>query len=160
MGTQDGISGVNWVAWSPDGDRILSAHGNPEVGGADTSIRIWDTKTGELLSVIYGHTGNIWICGWSPDGQRIFSVSMDGTARIWDTNNGAEILTLATPTEWYAHAAWSPDGTRLVTAHDSNTAEVWRVWQTTGELIEYAYECCVVRQLTPEERAQYGLPER
>ncbi len=160
MGTQDGISGVNWVAWSPSGDRILTTHGNPEVGGADTSIRIWDTKTGELLSVIYGHTEIIWMGGWSPNEQRIFSVSMDGTVRVWDANSGAEILTLATPTEWYAHAAWSPDGTRLVTAHASNTAEVWRVWQTTGELIEYAHECCAVRQFTLEERAQYGLPER
>jgi WD40 repeat protein len=160
MGTQDGISGVNWVAWSPDGDRILTTHGNPEVGGADTSTRIWDSETGELLLVIYGHTGCIWIGGWSPNEQRIFTASMDGTIRVWDANSGAEILKLSTPTDWNAFAAWSPVGTRLVTANDKNTAQVWRVWQTTGELIEHAYECCVVRQFTLEERAQYGLPER
>jgi hypothetical protein len=32
------------------------------------------------------------------------------------------------------------------------------VWQTTDDLIEYAKECCVFRQLTPEEREQFGLP--
>ena len=36
--------------------------------------------------------------------------------------------------------------------------QVWRVWQTTEELIAYAKECCVFRQLTPAEREQFGLP--
>ena len=28
------------------------------------------------------------------------------------------------------------------------------------ELIDYAYECCVFRELTAEEREVFGLPER
>ena len=28
------------------------------------------------------------------------------------------------------------------------------------ELIDYAYECCVFRELTAEERELFGLPER
>jgi hypothetical protein len=39
-----------------------------------------------------------------------------------------------------------------------NTPRVVRVWSSTEELIEYAYDCCVIRQLTAEERAQLGLP--
>ena len=35
--------------------------------------------------------------------------------------------------------------------------EVWRVWQNTEELIDYARECCVFRDLTMDEREQYGL---
>ena len=35
-----------------------------------------------------------------------------------------------------------------------------RVWQSTEELIDYAYECCVWRELTAEEREQFGLPEK
>jgi hypothetical protein len=31
------------------------------------------------------------------------------------------------------------------------------VWQSTEELIQYAKECCVFRELTPEERQQFGL---
>jgi hypothetical protein len=34
---------------------------------------------------------------------------------------------------------------------------VWRVWQTTEELVEYAKECCVIRELTEAERVQFGL---
>ncbi|MBL7201344.1 MAG: hypothetical protein ISS56_14485 [Anaerolineae bacterium] len=39
-------------------------------------------------------------------------------------------------------------------------AEVWRVWQSTEELIDHAHACCLFRELTPEERGQFGLPER
>jgi len=34
---------------------------------------------------------------------------------------------------------------------------VWRVWQSKGELIDYARQCCVIRQLTLQERQQFGL---
>jgi hypothetical protein len=33
------------------------------------------------------------------------------------------------------------------------------VWQSTEDLIAYAYNCCVFRELTPEERGQFGLPK-
>jgi hypothetical protein len=32
------------------------------------------------------------------------------------------------------------------------------IWNTTQELIDYAYDCCVVRELSPEDRELYGLP--
>jgi hypothetical protein len=34
---------------------------------------------------------------------------------------------------------------------------VWRVLQSTQELVDYAKECCVFRDLTDAERAQFGL---
>jgi len=34
---------------------------------------------------------------------------------------------------------------------------VWRVWQSKEELLAYAKQCCVIRQLTPQERQQFGL---
>jgi WD40 repeat protein len=151
---------LNWVAWSPSGDRLLTTHGNPEVGAADNSVRVWDATTSEELLVIPGHTENVWLGGWSPNGKRIASISLDGTARVWDAATGAELLTLSTPSFWYAHVAWSPAGTYIATANYENNAKVWRAWQTTAELIAYARECCVVRELTDAERAQFGLPSR
>jgi hypothetical protein len=53
--------------------------------------------------------------------------------------------------------AWSPDGTRLVGASLLKSVEIHRVWQSTQELIDYAKECCVIRELTEAERTQFGL---
>ena len=39
-------------------------------------------------------------------------------------------------------------------------AKVWRVWQSTDEMIAYAKECCVFRELTVEERVEFGLSKR
>jgi hypothetical protein len=33
-------------------------------------------------------------------------------------------------------------------------------WHSNQDQIDYAYECCVFRELTAEERELFGLPER
>jgi WD40 repeat protein len=94
---------------------------------------------------------------WSPDGTRIATASRDYTAYIWDANTGVELFTLAGHQFELADVAWSPDGNYVITGSNDGTARIWRVWQSTGDLIDYAEDCCVVRQLTPEEREQFNL---
>jgi hypothetical protein len=60
---------------------------------------------------------------------------------------------------WIYSVDWSPDG-KFIAADNSITLTIRRAWQSAEELIAYAKECCVWRELTPEERIQYGLPER
>jgi hypothetical protein len=55
-------------------------------------------------------------------------------------------------------ATWSLDGRRIATASSDGALKVFPAWQTTQELIDYAKECCFVRELTDEEREQFGLP--
>jgi hypothetical protein len=55
---------------------------------------------------------------------------------------------------------WSPDGKYIIAGGYFNPPVVRRAWQSTEELIAYAKECCVARELMPEERQQFGLPER
>jgi hypothetical protein len=33
-------------------------------------------------------------------------------------------------------------------------------WQSTEDLIDFAKECCIVRELTEEERERFGLPSQ
>jgi hypothetical protein len=54
---------------------------------------------------------------------------------------------------------WSPDGKSLLAVSNMNNQPyIFPAWQTTEDLIAYAKECCVWRELTPEERDQFGLP--
>jgi hypothetical protein len=55
---------------------------------------------------------------------------------------------------------WSPDGNHVIAAGWYNTPLIRRAWQSTEALIAQAKQCCVARELTPEERQQFGLPER
>ncbi len=152
---------ITMLAWSPDGSRLLTVAGNDDLGATDTTARIWDAKTGDQLLVITGHTRQVFWGSWSPDGSRIATASHDDTTRIWDAITGDELLLLDTPNFFGTYAKWSPTGEYIATSGYGQQAEIWRVWQTTEELIAYAQECCLIRELTSEERDQFGLaPEK
>src|SRR6266702_6554597 len=46
-------STVYTVAWSPDGTRIAS-------GGNDSTVQVWNAKTGKLQLLYTGHTGTVY----------------------------------------------------------------------------------------------------
>jgi WD40 repeat protein len=68
------------------GDKIFSS-------SKDKTIRVWDLDTGEIKSVIHGHTAPINTIKLLPDGRWIVSASDDASLRIWDSQTG-ELLTL------------------------------------------------------------------
>ncbi|KPK92041.1 MAG: hypothetical protein AMJ88_11885, partial [Anaerolineae bacterium SM23_ 63] len=147
------------VTWSPDGNQILTTSGNPDLGAKDNTVRIWDGNSGEELLVIDGHSGYVAWGDWSPNSGRIVTISKDNTTRIWDATSGAELLVLSTPILYVGYLEWSPDGNFLAVGGDTGAPmEIWRVWQSTEELIAYAKECCVIRELTDTEREMFGLP--
>jgi WD40 repeat protein len=71
---------VNTVAFTPDGQRILS-------GSNDQTVRLWDAATGKLLHTFTGHTSGVRKVVVCPDGRRALSGSYDHTLRIWDLTN-------------------------------------------------------------------------
>jgi len=150
-----------YISWSPDSTRIAVAGGNDETGTFINPVYVFDANSGEEILKIIKHTGGVWAARWSPNGERLVSGSSDDTTRIWDVETGAELLTLTTPNDWMADPSWSPDGQHVVVTIGNiigpGRSGVWRVWQTTQELIDYAKECCVFRELTDAERAQFGL---
>jgi WD40 repeat protein len=90
----------------------------------------WDLA--QQMSPLAGHSDEVWDARWSPDGTRIATNSLDGTARIWDAITGEQLLTIELGGRGY-YLDWSPDGTRIVTTGAHGPAQVWDV--ITGELI-------------------------
>jgi WD40 repeat protein len=147
------------ISWSPNGKFILTTSGSIDLGAPDNTIRIWDASTGKTLLVIEGHKSGVTGGEWSPDGTRIATVSADDTMRVWDAKIGTELLNLSAPTNYFSVIKWSPDGKYIAVGADGlSPAKVFRVWQSTQELVDYAKECCVFRDLTEAERTQFGLP--
>ncbi|HEX2570325.1 MAG TPA: AAA-like domain-containing protein, partial [Polyangia bacterium] len=83
------------------------------------------TALQSIPTTLAGHTGAIWRSVFSPDGSRILTASLDGTARVWDAGTGRSLLTLRGHTNWVVAAAFSPDGSRILTASYDGTARVW-----------------------------------
>ncbi|MBI2929545.1 MAG: serine/threonine protein kinase, partial [Verrucomicrobia bacterium] len=114
------------VAFSPDGERVLTA-------SLDATARLWDSSRGTALLKLAGHRGAVTAASWSPDGRRIVTAGADGTARIWDAASGTQLLKLKGHSRGLTSARFSPDGQRIVTGSLDRTARVWRA--DTGDKV-------------------------
>ena len=74
------------LAMTADGQFVIS-------GSRDTSIRLWNFQSGEILRVYMGHEGPVTSVAVSQDAQWIYSGSVDGTVRRWDKDNGTCLWT-------------------------------------------------------------------
>ena len=117
---------VKYAAFSPNDSFIVSA-------SMDSTIRIWEVKTGVEIKALKGLTSEVLSAEFSPDGKRIVSTFSDGTARIWDLKSGALINTLIGHSNGVNHASYSPDGKQIVTASSDCLIKVWNA--ENGKLI-------------------------
>jgi WD40 repeat protein len=135
------------VAFDPSGELLITNR------LLDNVVDIWDADTGERLSSLEGHTGNVNDAAFDATGERVATASADGSVRVWDPRTGREqlVLRLALPLG-AAGVAFSPDGTRLVTTWDDGLTRIWTL--ALDELVDIARDR-VTRGLTPVECERY-----
>ncbi|MFN5464320.1 MAG: AAA-like domain-containing protein, partial [Cyanobacteriota bacterium] len=111
---------VNSVAFSPDGQRIVS-------GSDDKTLRLWEAATGEPIGFpLLGHKGGIRTVAFSPDGRHIVSGSDDKTLRIWDAISGKPLKPPIIGHDERVNAVtYSPDGRLIASGSWVNTIRLW-----------------------------------
>ncbi|KAJ5207896.1 hypothetical protein N7449_002275 [Penicillium cf. viridicatum] len=122
---------VKTVAFSPDGKQIAS-------GSVDTTIKLWDTVTGDLRKTLEGHSDIIGTMTFSPDGTQIVSGSCDCTIKLWDTITSDSQKKIEGHLGGVDIVVFSPDATQIASSCGDKTGgedETIMLWDTvTGNL--------------------------
>jgi WD40 repeat protein len=93
----------------------------------------WETiwRLGPRIVRVGAHGGPIISAMFSPDGRRVLTASLDGSACVWELSDGGTLLRLR-HAQALAYAAFNHDGSRIVTCCEDGAARVWDA--ATGKL--------------------------
>lgn len=70
------VGAVYQCSFSADSRLLVSA-------SKDTTLKVWDVRTGKLSTDLPGHKDEVFAVDWSPDGQKVGSGGKDKAVRIW-----------------------------------------------------------------------------
>jgi len=104
----DGIGGTAEMIFSPNGELLVSAN-------YDNDIRVWKTRSGELVSKIEDMTGAMFAGEFTPDGKHLVMAGLDEIIYIRDTQSMRVVRKIQGHGETISALAISPDGRTIVT---------------------------------------------
>jgi WD40 repeat protein/transcriptional regulator with XRE-family HTH domain len=94
-----------------------------------------------------GHSDQVFVVRFSPDGKYLATGSTDTTVRLWDIATGQTVHTFTGHTRDVDGLAFSPDGKYLISGSDDGTMRLWdlatyqpvRMFSGTNAPIEWIY---------------------
>jgi WD40 repeat protein/serine/threonine protein kinase/two-component SAPR family response regulator/energy-coupling factor transporter ATP-binding protein EcfA2 len=119
--------GGHWIdiAFSPDGAKLATAGG--------TSVKVWDTATGdELVSLQLPPDPLAYTVAFSPGGNHLaVGLQFGRGSGVWDVATGEKLFELAGHTASVGALAYSSDGRQIATGSVDGTIRLWNA--DTGE---------------------------
>jgi len=120
-----GNNEVNALAWSPNGNFVVSA-------GADQTVQISNGIDGTPRPPFFTghvnrqHANPVLSVAWSPDGTSIASGDTDGNVYVWKTAGRKTFFIYRGHKGAVNALAWSPDGKTIASASADSTVQLWQ----------------------------------
>ncbi|HRI71627.1 MAG TPA: WD40 repeat domain-containing protein [Polyangium sp.] len=122
------------TAWSPSGDRFLSAVGMPLTGAPqDTTVKVWRLDQLEALprkNKPYFHSAAILSAG-----DRAVGAFDDRTARLFRLDGSGESVRFSGHDDWITSVSASRNGSSVLTTSVDKTARLWNAEGKTDPVV-------------------------
>jgi WD40 repeat protein len=129
----DTVTGQELARWQAHPESILALAVSPDdrflasgAGFTDSSVRLWDARSGALVTNLVGHQAWVSAVVFLPDGKTLASASADQTIRLWDWQQGRATAVL----RGSLHEVWSlaslAKSDTLVSGAKDGKVQVWR----------------------------------
>lgn len=123
----------------------------------DTSIKVWEGRSGKLLSTLKTqgqHNTPINCVSFHPEGQLVVVGSWDTTLRIWDTFNQKRLKVLKGHKSSIQACRYAPTGQHIVSASLDGEVKIWstRSGTAVGTIVGH---CMPVNDITFTPNGQF-----
>ncbi len=108
--------GIYCAAFDDMGERGLS-------GSRDSTVRVWDLRTGSCSGVLEGHSYHVQDVAWGNDQRHAVSCSKD--IRLWDVQTGSCVRVFDGHADTIRSVRWSADDSQLLSAAHDGTVRIW-----------------------------------
>jgi WD40 repeat protein/serine/threonine protein kinase len=115
-----------FMFFSPDASMVAAST------RVDSTIPIWDTKTGRKLRELAGHEGIVRGIAFHPAGRLLASTANDKTVRLWDISTGRNTAVLTGHEEFVQALAFNSKGDLLASGSLDGAIRLWSV--ATGDV--------------------------
>ncbi|KAG0216951.1 hypothetical protein BGX31_000395 [Mortierella sp. GBA43] len=111
---------ISSILYSPVDNRLVS-------GSDDSTVRLWDIKTGTCCHVMQGHEAAVNSVVYSPAGDQLATASDDMTVKLWDIESGKCHHTLRGHTNRVKRVLYSPKRNQIASGSQDSTVRLWDV---------------------------------
>lgn len=126
---QGHFDSMNTIAYSPEGQRIITA-------ADDGKIKVWDVNSGFCVVTFTEHISGVTASEFAKRGNVLFTASLDGSIRAWDLIRYRNFRTFTAPSRLsFSSLAVDPSGEVVCAGSiDSFDIHIWSV--QTGQLLD------------------------
>ncbi len=121
-----------YLTMNEDFDTILAADISADLsrvamGGPGRRVRIYDTRTSQLVANIKKHTDWVTALAFSPDGVLLASGDRNGGIYVWEAGSGNEFHNLRAHEKMIAALAWRGDSNLLAAGSEDGNMTWWEM---------------------------------